>query len=467
MEKEKELLGTGFFYNMKWTHMAYTRSCISTFERRYGMSSSTIGFIVSLQEVVHIVATQRTPATLQAIRQYLLNAWSEPHVPNQDGSDLRALCLGRENVSALVACHEGSQSSSQAASESQTATLILTLSQVLFGMGSVPIQPFGILQASIPLGFSFGSFLSAITLQIYVDVDKVDMDSVTLTPSDLDWVGAWWIGVLFTSCFLGLASIPMFFFRHPKRPAINDAPSDDPDNQSMVNFLKSFPGILLNMLCSRSFVLLILADCAVYLSLYGFSNFLMKFLEVQYNATASYINLLTGLTYPISSIGLLVGGLFIKSSKTPFRNLPWVCFGAMSLSTCWANCSCSDSVYVPVCGEDGKDYVSPCHGGCTNFTMNSQNQTQLVYTQCSCVPSADGDKMGIARPGKCLQSICSGFLYVSLAILTVTIFLMGFVNTVLYVMLIRYVVVEVVVEELVVVVVVVGVVVGVVVDVAV
>lgn len=38
-------------------------------------------------------------------------------------------------------------------------------------------------------------------------------------------------------------------------------------------------------------------------------------------------------------------------------------------STCSSNCNCDSTEYLPVCGSDDRDYLTPCHAGCLDSVM--------------------------------------------------------------------------------------------------
>lgn len=96
-----------------------------------------------------------------------------------------------------------------------------------------------------------------------------------------------------------------------------------------------------------------------------------------------------------SAIGILISGVVISKFKPRARYLAaWnVLVGVVSVAgmisyvflgcdandhslvmnipvpgdtttTCNSNCHCDYVKYSPICGEDGKTYISPCHAGC-------------------------------------------------------------------------------------------------------
>lgn len=53
-------------------------------------------------------------------------------------------------------------------------------------------------------------------------------------------------------------------------------------------------------------------------------------------------------------------------------------------STCnYTSCECDKDKFSPICGQDGKTYLSPCHAGCRNVTTNGKQIIQ--YSNCQCL----------------------------------------------------------------------------------
>lgn len=41
-------------------------------------------------------------------------------------------------------------------------------------------------------------------------------------------------------------------------------------------------------------------------------------------------------------------------------------------STCSSNCNCDSTEYLPVCGSDNRNYLTPCHAGCLDSVMGPE-----------------------------------------------------------------------------------------------
>nr|XP_029499233.1 solute carrier organic anion transporter family member 2A1 [Oncorhynchus nerka] len=507
-------------------HSAYFKSCITTIERRFGFNSMSMGTVSSLHEMGNMVLVvfvsyfgsrvnrprfigfggllMSCAAATLALPHFLSKPYQYHSMSAAGGS--WDMCVPRENSSAPEVCRQGGGGDP---SEARTQWLTLAASQVLFGIGSVPIQPFGIsyiddfaepgnsalyiaiLFSISVFGPAFGYLLGSMMLRIYVDVDKIGLDSpLDLTPSDPRWVGAWWMGLLVSSGCLALASIPYFFFPRVKVPAQAKAPKTESDplkdetssETSLIDFLKMFPRLLLRILLRPVFLLLILSQCCFSSSIAGLATFLSKFLEHQYGTTAAYSSLLIGaINLPMAAVGLLLGGVVMKCVRPPVRTLLWLCLAPLSLSIllcvplffmgcstqrvagvntgygdtqdqwtnrslslCNSNCSCLNNVFNPVCGEDNTEYISPCHAGCTDVSVDTLNPHRVqTYTMCSCVTAlsavpagAAGMGMGRALPGSCTKS-CPHLVLPAILLIAFAGFIASLSHNPIYMMVLR------------------------------
>ncbi|XP_016051866.1 PREDICTED: solute carrier organic anion transporter family member 2B1 [Miniopterus natalensis] len=363
----------------------YLKSSISTVEKRFGLSSQTSGLLAAFNEVgntalivfvsyfgsrVHrprLIGCGAIVVALAGLLMTLPHFISEPYrydrtSPADAPQDFESsLCLPATSARALA--HSNSSScSSYTETQHLTVVGIMFVAQTLLGVGSVPIQPFGISYIddfahnnNSPLylgilfavtmmgpGMAFG--LGGLMLRLYVDIDRMPEGGISLTSKDPRWVGAWWLGFLVSAAAVALAAVPYFFFpremakekdelhfrqkvlavvskcedlsseQSPEgSPEKQDSPAQIAPDLTVTQFIKVFPRVLLRTLRHPIFLLVVLSQVCTSSMVAGMATFLPKFLERQFSVTAPYANMLIGcLTIPSAIVGIVVGGILVK-----------------------------------------------------------------------------------------------------------------------------------------------------------
>uniref|UniRef100_A0A670ZXB4 Solute carrier organic anion transporter family member n=1 Tax=Pseudonaja textilis TaxID=8673 RepID=A0A670ZXB4_PSETE len=417
-------------------YSAYFKSSLTTIEKRFGLSSLSSGFISSLHEIGNVI-----------LIIFVSYFGSRVHRPRIIGLGGLLLALG---------------------------AFLLTLPHFLSGRYEYSSAQITILFSISVFGPAFGYLLGSAALRIFVDFGRVSSKDVNLTPNDPRWIGAWWLGLLVAAGCLLLCSIPYFFF---PRYMLKGKEASEADilkkiekakEESLMVFIKKFPQGFLKLLLNPLFILLVLAQCSFSSVLAGLSTFLNKYLEKQFGATPSYANFLIGsVNLPAAAIGMLIGGFIMKRFAFSLKAIPRFTIVVLLISTlcylplffmgcssqtvarinlsstssspeqnpCNLHCSCSKYLFHPVCGDDGVEYLSPCHAGCTDFFSNS-SASGIIYTNCSCISTKNGQSS--AKIGSCSVS-CAHLLLPVIFVISFSALIACLSHNPLYMMVLRVV----------------------------
>ncbi|XP_018775400.2 solute carrier organic anion transporter family member 1C1-like [Serinus canaria] len=336
--------------------------------------------------------------------------------------------------------------------------IYILLGNMLRGIGETPITPLGISylddfakEENVPvyvaclhtvamMGPMFGFLLGSLCAKLYVDIGFVDPGSITITPQDSRWVGAWWLGFLIGGAASFLSAIPFCFLpKSLKKP--EEAKKDKAAHGLLENtgaagnklspektkprkwsvMLKDFCNSLKKVLGNRMYFTFLCCSLLQFNSFIGFVTYKPKYMEQQYGQSTSKSNFLIGITsLPPVGLGIFVGGLIMKKYKmgiiaaakfsfivsflsyaigllhffvgcdnlmvagmtVSYEGNPIPYHNNSLFSECNSHCKCASNVWDPVCGANGLTYVSACLAGC-DTSMGHGKST--VFHNCRCL----------------------------------------------------------------------------------
>uniref|UniRef100_A0A8C5RD03 Solute carrier organic anion transporter family member n=1 Tax=Laticauda laticaudata TaxID=8630 RepID=A0A8C5RD03_LATLA len=223
------------------------KSSFTQLERRFGIASSTAGFIDGGFEMGNLLviafvsyygAKCHRPKII-AIGCFIMSLgcflMALPHF-FMGYYQYDTISFTSNNISSFSPCILNPQDTlkikgSDCAHKIVTsyAWIFVLLGNMLRGIGETPITPLGIsylddfsreedvplyislLHTSAMLGPLSGFLLGSVFARLYVDVGFVDMDTITISPTDSRWVGAWWMNFLVAGVIILISGIPFLF----------------------------------------------------------------------------------------------------------------------------------------------------------------------------------------------------------------------------------------------------------------
>uniref|UniRef100_A0A671QUG1 Solute carrier organic anion transporter family member n=1 Tax=Sinocyclocheilus anshuiensis TaxID=1608454 RepID=A0A671QUG1_9TELE len=437
---------------------AYTKSTITQIERRFEIPSSTVGIIDGSFEMGNLLVI--------TVVSYFVAKFNRPKIIGSGvllmgiGTLLMALphfIMGREHCSKNPLHKAASPEKLAGRAMGQAGGEAVT---VRMGKGS----------GEDVLRESMSPCCNPFNFEGLVFRQNRDKESVTITPQDSRWVGAWWLVYVVAGLLTLLAALPLWFLPRalPENPQTSKA--YHPSNQhkhtlSITEIAKDFGPSLKRLLTNGIYLLYLVYSVLAFNAFAIVITYTPKYLEQQFGQSTSKTNFLIGVTsIPPVALGMFLSGWIMKRFKlgllgsarlmfftsvtsliciipyfalscenidvagvtVPYQGLFFfisIYSRCINLICNIINCLCGRSIEVQdiMCGQNGVTYISPCHADCYSTRGTRQNMT---FHGCTCIQSwglTSGNSSAVL--GQCSrESSCTKMFYIYLALQSLAFF---------------------------------------------
>nr|XP_055136413.1 solute carrier organic anion transporter family member 1C1 isoform X4 [Symphalangus syndactylus] len=447
------LCALSFVYFAKALAEGYLKSTITQIERRFDIPSSLVGVIDGSFEIGNLL-----------VITFVSYFGAKLHRPKIIGAGCVIMGVG----TLLIAMPQFFMEQYKYERYSPSSNSTLSISPCLLESSSqLPVSVMekskskisnGCVQTVAIIGPIFGFLLGSLCAKLYVDIGFVNLDHITITPKDPQWVGAWWLGYLIAGIISLLAAVPFWHLpknlpRSQSREDSNsssekskfiiddhtDYQTSQGENAKIMEMARDFLPSLKNLFGNPVYFLYLCTSTVQFNSLFGMVTYKPKYIEQQYGQSSSRANFVIGLiNIPAVALGIFSGGIVMKKFRisvcgaaklylgsSVFGYLLFLSLFALGcensdvagltvsyqgtkpvsyheralFSDCNSRCKCSETKWEPMCGENGITYVSACLAGCQTSNRSGKN---IIFYNCTCVgisASKSGNSSGIV--GRC------------------------------------------------------------------
>ncbi|KAM9072298.1 solute carrier organic anion transporter family member 1C1 isoform 2-T2 [Megaptera novaeangliae] len=450
----KVFLGAlSFVYFAKALAEGYLKSTITQIERRFDIPSSLVGVIDGSFEIGNLL-----------VITFVSYFGAKLHRPKIIGAGCLIMGVG----TLLIAMPQFFMEQYRYERYSPFSNSTFSISPCFLGSNSpLPISVMeksqskinnGCVQTVAIIGPIFGFLLGSLCAKLYVDVGFVNLDHITITPKDPQWVGAWWLGYLIAGSISLLAAVPFWYLPkslpRPRRREDSNSSSekskfimdDHTDYQTplgekakIMEMARDFLPSLKSLFGNPVYFLYLCASTVQFNSLFGMVTYKPKYIEQQYGQSPSKANFVIGLiNIPAVAFGIFSGGIVMKKFRISVCGAAKLYLGSSVLgyllflslfalgcensdvagltvsyqgtkpvsyheralfSDCNSRCKCSETKWEPMCGANGITYASACLAGCQTSTGSGKT---TIFNNCTCVgiaASKSGNSSGMV--GRC------------------------------------------------------------------
>ncbi|KAH6928998.1 hypothetical protein HPB50_022375 [Hyalomma asiaticum] len=413
---------------------AYLNGCISTLEKKFGLTGKTFGVILIADNISALFASLLIGYYATKISRPKIIAFAccrtAIYGPGFIGQGETTTGAGSEVVHSssrtqLKFCTEAEVDVVEAASIARdetpaptaiVAVCLLFLANFLNGIGGTAFYISGatytddnVKKKNSPVYFSLimslrlvGPMLGYVSASVCLSIYESPFEKPGISRTHPNWIGAWWLGFVIWGGAMAVMSLPMSLFpKHIRRSSVytrTETKKNVPKSlaEKVVKDAREFKTAVSRL--SKNPVLMWKMATLIFVinAIGGYVSMFPKYVENQYRVSASKASLFTGPTKVLAMmVGLFLGGMIIRFWKPRCSyNRP---DGLSLINPCNEHCDCPTGRFQPTCHVPQQaTYFSPCAAGCLDRGNGSM--------ECSCITEVAGNVNDGA-----LQNMTNGF----------------------------------------------------------